>query len=827
MASATAKIHILDSPYAIDRAYSYLVPYALSDLICPGVFVMVPFGKTNAVSLGIVVESGEEEPGQPLKEILQVCSLPLSLDPTFLRLCFFLKATTLCTIGDAVRAIVPSAALSRAQEKYDFADSNDILPDTPQESELLNWFRDRHTASATELRNVFGYAGIKLAKTLCEKGLLLYRLEIKDSPGPKIVNTYQLRADPETAGRLSRGEKVGSTQLRSQKHRSILNAFLKDPGKVIPEKDLAAETGCSPAQIRALCDKGILLQNRISVSRDPYANLQTGPKTEYLLNKDQEQCRREIAAMLDSGSPGAALLYGVTGSGKTCVILKSIEKALSLGKSAIVLLPEIALTPQSVSVFKNYFGNQVAVIHSGLSTGERIDAFTAIKAGRIRIVVGTRSAVFAPVRDLGLLVIDEEQEHTYKSDQNPKYHARDVARFRCADSNAVLLLCSATPSLESYHKAVEGTYRLLTLTQRYGTATLPNVVITDIREDIQSGNTSPIGATLLAALRETLSRNEQAILFLNRRGYNHYVQCASCRTVITCPNCSVSMTYHTVPGSYSRGYLSCHWCGTRLPVPSICPNCAGTHLLRFGYGTQRVEEELHTLLPGASVLRMDMDTTSTKASYDRILGQFRNHGADILLGTQMVTKGHDFPNVTLVGVLSADASLHLDDFRAAERTFSMLTQVIGRAGRADKPGTAVIQTENVENEIIRMACAQDYTRFYASEIPLRKVLKYPPFCDILLMTVSGTEEKGVLEDSDILCAELRSRLSASPSVPVILFGPFEAPVYRVDNNFRMRLVLKCRWNRETRAVIEPVYASYPKLLGHKSLLTLDVNPSSL
>ena len=522
------------------------------------------------------------------------------------------------------------------------------------------------------------------------------------------------------------------------------------------------------------------------------------------------------------------LLHGVTGSGKTCVMLKSIDGMLERGRGVIVLLPEIALTPQSLAIFCSRYGNRVAVMHSALNAGERMDAYHRVLSGEADVVVGTRSAVFAPVKNLGLIVMDEEHEHTYKSDMNPKYHARDVARYRCAYHKAILLMCSATPSLESYKRAKEGRYTLLTLKHRHAGAELPEVRIADMRGEAGGGNLSPLGGELTAALQENVAAGNQAILFLNRRGYNHVVSCRSCGEALTCPSCSVSLTYHTKKNTYDEGYLVCHFCGRRQAMPKTCPACGSEHLARAGYGTQRVEQELTELLPGAGVLRMDTDTTSTRFSYDELLGAFRRHEADVLLGTQMVTKGHDFPDVTLVGVLMADASLYLDDYRAGERTFSMLTQVIGRAGRAKKKGVAVIQTCNPDHDVLRLACKQDYETFYEREIKLRRLLVFPPFCDIALLTLSHRHEQELMMAAKALSDEVARRVVADYNdVQLVAFGPFEAPIYRADGQYRMRMVFKCVLSKRTRALFAEVLSVFQKQGNGTPLLSVDFNPSNL
>ena len=492
------------------------------------------------------------------------------------------------------------------------------------------------------------------------------------------------------------------------------------------------------------------------------------------------------------------------------------------------MLPEISLTPQSVALFCARYGDTVAVIHSGLSAGERQDAYARISAGQARLVIGTRSAVFAPVPNLGLIIMDEEQEHTYKSDQDPKYHARDVARWRCAHNKALLLLASATPSLESYAKAQAGTYTLLSLSERYNKTNLPEVTVADMREGAAKGLTSPLGTLLTDALNQTVESGKQAVLFLNRRGYHRFISCASCGTAITCPHCSVAMTYHVKNGTYSEGELVCHWCGTRMQVPQKCPSCDSLHLRHTGFGTQRVQQELEMLLPDARVMRLDADTTSAKFSMDKLLGDFRDGKADVMIGTQMVTKGHNFPDVTLVGVLLADASLYVDDYRAAERTFAMLTQVIGRAGRGDVQGRAIIQTNNPDSDVITLACAQDYHTFYEREIKLRRLLTFPPYCDIVLMTLTASDEKELMIHAVRLREELE-RLGSGDfcDVPMMIFGPFEAPVYRVEEKYRMRLVIKCRLNKRSRELFSKILIRFGKDGAKKPVLGIDFNPSSL
>ena len=833
-----ARVYLLDTPYAIDRAFDYFIPSSMRTALCRGSFVTVPFGKGNRSRLGVVTDFTErtEVAAAMVKPLLSVCESRLSLSEEMLRLCFYMKEQTLCTFGDAVHAMIPSAAMSRLHEVYR-ALPGEIPPALQKNETAVAIYRELSTKgviSQDALNRKFGKDCAALLKKLESAELILRETQLQTATNEKKEIHYSPALPPEDIQTLIDGRIPASmtgtlTRKLNEKQREVLKTLtvLDEPS----EAELIAESGTNPAQLRTLTARGIIARRELRVDRNPYAVGEDGNDQEdrpILLNEEQNAAYETLRTLFDSGEPHAALLYGVTGSGKTSVMLRILDRVLEAGRGAIILLPEIALTPQSLSIFCARYGDRVAVIHSGLSAGERFDAYTRVREGRADVVVGTRSAVFSPVKNLGLIVMDEEQEHTYKSDMDPKYHARDIARFRCAHHHALLLLASATPSLESYQKAKAGKYTLLTLKHRYGNAELPSVTIADMRPEAAAGNLSPLGQLLTEKLQETASRKEQSILFLNRRGYNAFVSCRSCGEAIKCPHCSVSLTYHTARDSYDRGTLVCHWCGYRTQLPATCPSCDSPHLARMGYGTQRVEQELGILLPGAEILRMDTDTTSAKFSYDKLLGQFRRHEADVLLGTQMVTKGHDFPEVTLVGVLLADASLYLDDYRASEKTFAMLTQVIGRAGRAGKAGHAVIQTNNPDNDVIRLACAQDYETFYEREIKLRKLLVFPPYCDIVLMTLTCSDERVLLEAATELRRMFDEKVRREFSgVKHIAFGPFEAPVYRVDNKYRMRMIIKCVLNRESRALFSALLSAYHSNSPVKPTLSIDFNPSSL
>ena len=614
----------------------------------------------------------------------------------------------------------------------------------------------------------------------------------------------------------------GRAGIKSEGQRAVIK-YLSDIGSA--DYELVRELpGVSAANISALRDKGIIRIDESENIRNPYAEYAKERDTSpIILSEAQSRAYAMIEALYVENAPKCALLHGVTGSGKTKLILKAIDKCLEDEKSVIMLVPEIALTPQTVGIFCKRYGERVAVIHSSLSQGERMDAYRRIKRGEVDLVIGTRSAIFAPLENIGLIVIDEEHEHTYKSESDPKYHARDVASYLCGKNNALLLLASATPSVESYYKAKSGIYTLVPLKERYGGLKLPDAIIVDMREELRLGNTSPISQRLQRELASVYDKEEQAILFLNRRGYNSQVSCKSCGDVITCPRCSVSLTYHN---SVEGGKMLCHLCGYSSGVYRICPSCESDKLSFLGYGTQKVEAELSGTLPDMKLMRMDADTTSGKLAYDRMLEDFRRGNADMLLGTQMVAKGHDFPKVTLVGVVLADTSLFVSDFRASERTFSLLTQVIGRAGRSKK-GVAVIQTYAPKNEIIRLACLQDYEKFYDGEIDIRRELLYPPFCDIATVTVTGENEREVMVEAKRLSDSLIERLKADGGKnPFIVFGPFEASVYKVNEKYRMRTVLKCRLNRETRAMMSSLLSDFTKN-ARDIAVSVDLNPLSI
>ena len=556
--------------------------------------------------------------------------------------------------------------------------------------------------------------------------------------------------------------------------------------------------------------------------RNPYADLPAAPKAaEIELSAEQTKAYHTLSAMLD-GDGGSALLYGVTGSGKTQVYMRLIDRALQQGKDTIVLVPEIGLTPQVLGLFHQRYGRQVAVLHSGLSIGERNDEYRRADRGEAKIVLGTRSAVFAPLHALGLIIMDEEQELTYKSERTPRYHARDIARYRAGESGALFVMASATPSIESYAAAKAGKYTLCSLEHRFGNAALPQVCTVDMKGELHAGHRSPLSRTLQKQIQSNLDAGKQTILLMNRRGYNTFIACNDCGHVITCPNCSISLTYH----SYSNR-LMCHYCGYSKPLDNTCPEC-GSHAVRYsGFGTQRIEDELQALFPAARILRMDADTTAGKFSHQKLFDAFAAHEYDILVGTQMVAKGLDFDDVTLVGVVNADNALYDENYLSHERAFDLITQVVGRSGRRDATGTAVIQTIDPCNPVIDLAARQDYPAFFETEYALRRILTYPPFCDIYgVFFVSEDENAAALAAKAFFDTPVLENKEQQQKL--IVLGPSPARISKISNTYRYRLAIKCKNSKSVRNLLMQVLKATVKMKElRKVQISIDLNPIDL
>ena len=801
------KIAVSAAIYAIDKPYDYRIPPEMT--LCPGQRVTVPFGRANRSAEGVVlaVEEGKEDGLKSVEEVLD--KEPL-LDLGMLQLAAFLRDRYFCTFYEAVRAILPAGVWFQEKETYTILNPEwrkeiHRQPAALAVMETLDGLGGE--ADRNLLRKQFEEEPLQKAITyLLRKKLIACHTNRKRKVGDKTEKIAVLTASGEEAQNYAAGKK------RSAPMQSAVLELLVSVGECAA-KDLCYFTGAGMPTLRRLEELGYL-----ALIEEP--RLRIGPvepaeiEGELVLNEEQQEAYEGL-----SGEKGVSLLYGITGSGKTAVYIRLIYDCLEAGKSAILLVPEIALTPQLLSLFAAHFGDKVAVLHSSLRITERWDTWKKIRSGDARVILGTRSAVFAPAQNLGLLIVDEEQEHTYKSENSPRYDAREVAIYRGTKADAGVILGSATPSVETMYRAKTGVYHLFTLRNRFNEQPLPPVQIVDMKKELKSGNGTAISGPLLEALRENQERGEQAILFLNRRGTSRMLACVDCGYVPVCPGCSVNLTYHQ-----ANGRLMCHYCGHSEPAPRKCPQCGGP-LKQLGCGTQKVQEQLENLLPG-SVLRMDADTVSAVNTHEKLLNRFRDEKIPILLGTQMVAKGLNFDNVTLVGVLDPDSSLYMGAYRAAETTFSMITQVVGRAGRGSKQGRAMIQTMTPENQVITLAARQDYDAFYEAELPLRKLRGCPPFRDLITLTFHGREEEPVWQAAryfrDLLDVQLRSPYYAQEEVEVL--GPAPAQIARLNYIYRCRLTLSCKNTKNLRLLIAYLMREFMKNKEYRGVgVFADVN----
>lgn len=694
-----------------------------------------------------------------------------------------------------VLALAPIGAYEKLKPISEVLDETPIL--TQAQIKLALWMHERFFCTVYEAVKAMLPAG-------------LWFKNGKRRVSDKYVTMAALAVPAEEAA-----EAAEQKRRRAPQQSELLRTLCAIGRAALP--DLREFTGASLQSVRALRDAGLISLEDVLVYRRPEApegERQPLPK----LNSEQTKAFKGILKLAGGKKASGALLFGVTGSGKTTIYIRLIAEMRRRGKTAILLVPEIALTPQMLRTFSSHFGDDIAVLHSSLSAGERLDEWRRIKNGEAGVVIGTRSAIFAPAEDLGIIIIDEEQEDSYKSENAPRYHARDVAKFRCAQDNALLLLGSATPDVESRWRAEQGSYAYFTLSRRFNEQSMPSVEIVDMKRELRRGNGSSISERLRSEISENLERGEQSILFLNRRGANKLITCVDCGFTYSCPNCSVSLTYH----SFSRR-LMCHHCGYTQWLDEHCPECGGT-LKYVGTGTQKLEEELHELFPDTPVLRMDTDTVAPAGGHDVLLERFQTERIPIMVGTQMVTKGLNFENVTLVGVISADQSLYAGDYRATERTFSLITQVVGRSGRFEKPGRAVIQTFTPENETIRQAARQDYESFYRAEIELRRLQALPPFTELLCITMSGREESLVLGCAAKARDELLDATRSESGVRVL--GPAPLSVLRVNNNYRYRVTLCAPPGRGLRRFVADIVARYSSDKQFRGVsVYADTNPS--
>ena len=795
------KVAVSAAPYSIDKPYSYLVPESLAAAAVPGVRVMVPFGRGNKESEGLILARVQEPKLPGSKALRQILDSEPVLDKAGIDLALWMRGRYFCTVFEAVKTILPAGLWYGLREIWSLAMEPEAarsaavgIPGAWQVLDLLE--KQGGKADIRVLRDALGDGAEKPLKAMKKAEILTCETDAKRKIADKSHRMVELAVNTEDAYALTEPKR------RSAPARYEVVNFLATAGRT-PAAEVSYYTGASSRTLKTMEKAGLIAFSEEEELRVPSLDdVEPGP--EIVLNEEQQRAFEEILGRVQAAKPSVTLLHGVTGSGKTQVYLRLVQETLALGKTAMVLVPEIVLTPQMMRKFSSYFGSRVAMLHSSLKMTERYDQWKRIRRGEVDVVLGTRSALFAPLKNLGLIIMDEEQEGSYQSENVPRYDAREVAKYLCVREKAALVFGSATPTVETAWAVEQGSYQKALLRRRYNENALPEVLIADLRQEILNGNPGLISTPLRQELEKNLAAGEQSILFLNRRGSSRMLLCGECGYVPQCPRCSTAMTYHS-----ANGRLMCHYCGHSEPAADTCPECGGW-MKHVGVGTQKVEEELRELFPEAGILRMDADTTA--GGHEEILQTFERERVPILLGTQMVAKGLDFENVTLVGVLSADISLYVDNYRAAERTFSLLTQVVGRAGRGGKTGRAVIQTYTPGNDVIRCAARQDYDAFYESEIRMRRLRRYPPFADLFTVTVSGTEEGRVLRAAVSVRETLRQlcrRPELAAGEPEVL-GPAPAPVVKVNNRFRYRCTLVGKNDKATREMLAWLQKDFAK-----------------
>ncbi len=804
MKSNVARVALQGAAFTFDKLYTYVLPPDLLGTAMAGSRVLVPFGRGNIKRQGIIMEISEDEV-KGLKSIFSLIDATPILNEEMLAVCKYLHDRTFCTYYDAVHAILPTGLTHRLVNYYsanpEFADTSLLNSD---ERDIFLYLSNNSEKSDGDIKKIFGVMP-ELLEKMVEKQALLKNCDTKQKC--KDATQKWVRISPE----------ADLAMKFTQRQTEVLN-ILQDVGAAAV-KEICYFTGVTASVIDGLVKKNVLISFEKQVYRSPVNKVAVKP-TEIKLTDEQQRAFDGLFSEYNRKKGAVSLLYGVTGSGKTQVFLRLVDEAVKENKGVIVMVPEISLTPQLLSIFSARYGDKIAVFHSAMSLGQRMDEWKRINDGEALIALGTRSAVFAPFKNLGLVIMDEEQEHTYKSEQSPRFHARDVATFRVKRNGGLLVLASATPSVKTFTLARLGKISLYTLKNRYGNAVLPQVETVDTLEELKSGNKGILSRRLYSAMDEALEKGEQIILLLNRRGHNTYISCPECGSVASCPNCSISLTYHS-----ANNRLMCHYCGYSVKAEGKCSECGGEHVKFSGAGTQKAQEELETLFPNAKVLRLDADSTMTRDSYSTKLNKFASGEYDILLGTQMVAKGLDFPNVTLVGVLGADNSMYSDDYRSFERTFSLLTQVIGRAGRGEAPGRAIIQTSNPDSNLIELAQNQDYDSFYEEEIISRKLMIYPPYCEICVVSSKSADRANAEKAINAVSEKIKELLSDEFSnVKLTILGPAPAAVPKVNNKYRYRMIIKCKNTKEFRDMLR--CALDVKLFGD-SALSVDFNPETI
>lgn len=795
---------IVDVPTRqVNQTFDYLVPEKFRDILSPGMRVIVPFGPRKV--MGFVMSLGEESSYDHLKNISDVLDFTPALTSELLELGKWMAEDTLSFYITAYQAMLPQAL--KAQYKKELVKETDL--DLSPEIDML--FAGRDVIPFDEFtHSAMTYNQLQKA---IQDGDITINYLVESKATKKRVTFIKPKKEAHILE-----EALMDLSKNATKQRMILEYFISHPAG-IEQKELVKKLQTTQSTIKALIDKGLLESERIEVYRNPYEHA-SFEKTEPLtLTEEQQTAIAPIRKTIEQNKHDVFLLHGVTGSGKTEIYLQSIQDVIDKGQEAIVLVPEISLTPQMVKRFKGRFGSKVAVLHSGLSNGEKYDEWRKIQRKEVQVAVGARSAIFAPFENIGIIIIDEEHESSYKQEDQPRYHARDVAIKRGQEFQCPVILGSATPTLESYARARKGVYTLATLTKRTNEKAMPHVELVDMREELHAGNRSMFSRKLMEKIERAIEQKEQIVLLLNRRGYSTFVMCRDCGHVKECPHCDIALTFHK-----RHHQLKCHYCSYEEPMPQICPECQSDLIRYFGTGTQRVEESLTQLIPHAKVIRMDVDTTRRKGAHERLLRQFAQGEADILLGTQMIAKGLDFENVTLVGVLSADSMLHLPDFRSSEKTFQLLTQVSGRAGRHELPGEVIVQTYTPEHYSIQFASQYDFIQFFNYEMRLRKTFRYPPYVFLALITVSHQNQVQVIQATQ----KIAQLLSQNVSEEATVLGPTPSPIARMKDRYRYQCILKYKHEPHLRKYIKKIIDQFSAEMRKQDLMiTVDMQPYQL
>ncbi len=766
---------IVDVPASsTDHPFDYLIPEELVSEVHVGSRVQVPFGPRKL--LGYVVGMKDHSSSKRLRAICDVMDLVPPLTPELVRLGMFMADEYLCRTITALHSMVPAVLKGKYQKVIRLHPSAQELEESLLSiftRELLERLREKGECTWEEALKIPEISRSLLRQLEEEK-----RIVVEERIGDRVTRQKVFWVWPKDPGMLP--GVLQQLPARAVRQREVIRFFIENPEKIaLPA--LLSQVKASRSTVKKLVEQGFLVWEEREQYRDPYGDREFTPTSPLPLTAEQQRAFDAIVEPLREKRYHSVLLHGVTGSGKTEIYLQAIDQVLALGREAVVLVPEISLTPQMVKRFKGRFGDQVAVLHSGLSGGERYDEWRKIRSGKVKVAIGARSAIFAPFQNLGLIILDEEHESSYKQEENPKYHAREIADWRAREQGATLVLGSATPAVETYYLARTGGHEWVTLTERVHGRPFPQVEVVEMRRELKKGNRTMFSTRLRDSLIECVNRGEQAVLFLNRRGFSTFVMCRECGETLTCPHCDISLTFHQ-----TNRTVRCHYCGYAERIPSECPGCKSRHIRHFGAGTQRVEEELARRFPGLRVIRMDVDTTSRKGAHEKLLGAFAEGKADVLLGTQMIAKGLDFPRVTLVGVIAADTMLNLPDFRAAERTFQLLTQVSGRAGRHEQPGKVIIQTYSADHYSIRMAAAYQVEDFYRQECLARKQHHYPPFCGLFTLLLSHPDRVMLMKAGQEAAQFIRGRLPQGSQ----LLGPVPAAIPRLKDRYRLQMLVK-------------------------------------